>query len=144
MRRVFIAAHKTARQGAADYCMQCPDGYVIRFEEPKRTLDQNALLWPLLEAFASQVPWPVNGILTHISADDWKTILTAAFRRELQRVAPGIDGGMVILGARTSKMGKREFSDLIEFIYAAGAARGVDFDAEKLEKKTRKMDNAYC
>lgn len=42
-----------------------------------------------------------------------------------QKVVPGLDGGFVVCGQSTSKMGKREFADLIELIYAFGAERGV-------------------
>ena len=50
-------------------------------------------------------------------------MLTAALRKA--KVVPGLDGGFVVLGQRTSQMGKREFSDLIELIYAFGAEKGV-------------------
>lgn len=33
--------------------------------------------------------------------------------------------GFVVLGQSTSKMGKREFSDLVELIYSFGAERNV-------------------
>ena len=103
---------------------------VVRVGESTRNLEQNALLWTLLECFAEQVQWPVNGQMVNITSEDWKDILSAAFKRETQRVAMGLDGGMVLLGMRTSKMGKREFSEFIEFILAAGAERGVVFERE--------------
>ena len=36
-------------------------------------------------------------------------------------VVPGMEGGFVVLGSKTSHMSKRELSDLIELIYAFGA-----------------------
>ena len=60
-----------------------------------------------------------------ITDEDWKDILTAAFRQELARVAPGINGGMVLLGARTSHFKVKEFSDWMEFLHATAADRGV-------------------
>lgn len=100
---------------------------VVKIEEEGRTLEQNALMWPLLECFADQILWPVNGAMVKLDAADWKDLLTAAFKSETQRVAMGLNGGMVMLGMRTSKMSKRQFSEFIEFLRAAGADRGVNF-----------------
>jgi hypothetical protein len=43
-----------------------------------------------------------------------------------------MNGGVVMLGMRTSTFTKQEFSDFIEFLYATAADRGVtvpDWDA---------------
>jgi hypothetical protein len=64
-----------------------------------------------------------------MTPDDWKDVLTAAFRGESVRLAMGLDGGVVMLGQRTSKFTKREFSDWIEFLYATAASRGVNLPA---------------
>ena len=85
-------------------------------------------MWPILQAFADQLQWPINGRMEQITPDEWKDILTAAFKRETVRVAMGLDGGMVMLGARTSKMGKREFSEWLDFLHATAAARGVELE----------------
>ena len=124
-KRVFILSHSEARRRAVQSCQDAPEGFVVTVAEPTRNLEQNAAQWPILEAFAQQLEWPVNGRMTKLDAEDWKDLLTAAFRRELARVAFGLDGGMVLLGARTSKFTKREFSDWLEFLHAAAADRGV-------------------
>lgn len=111
---------------------EAPEGYRVAIEPPKRTLDQNALLWPLLECFAAQLEWPVNGRMVKMTAEDWKDLLSAAYRRESQRVAMGVDGGMVMLGLRTSKMNKREFSEFIEFILSVAADRGVAVERDEV------------
>ena len=95
---------------------------------PRRNLDQNALLWVLLTAFSEQLKWPVNGAMVPLSPDEWKTLLTAAYRNESQRIAMGLNGGMVILGMRTSQLSKREFAEFIEFIHSVAVERGVVFD----------------
>ena len=105
---------------------QTPDGYIVQIKPPNRSLEQNAAQWPILEAFSRQLQWPVNGAMTELSAEEWKDILTAAFRRETARVAMGMDGGVVMLGARTSAFTKAEFSEWIEFLHATAAARGVE------------------
>jgi hypothetical protein len=117
-----------ARANAVQAVMTAPDGYKITVAEPTRSLDQNSLLWPLLAKFSEQLKWPVNGIFTKLSPEDWKTLLTAAFRQEQQQMAQGLHGGFVFLGMRTSEMNKQEFSEFIEFLQATAALRGVNFD----------------
>jgi len=125
MSQKFILAHETARKGAARAVLAAPDGYYVEIKPPTRNLAQNSAQWPILEAFAQQLQWPINGQTVKITADDWKDILTCAFRNELPRVAMGLSGGMVLLGQRTSKFSKREFSDWLEFLHATAADRGV-------------------
>jgi hypothetical protein len=67
--------------------------------------------------------------MCQLSPEEWKDILSAAFRRETVRVAMGLDGGMVMLGARTSTMGKKEFSEWLDFLNATAALRGVNVNA---------------
>ncbi len=90
-----------------------------------RSTAQNNAQWPYLEAFSQQLLWPVNGEMVRMEAEDWKDVLTAAFRRETVRVAMGLNGGVVMLGVRTSKMLKPEFSEWLEFLKATAADRGV-------------------
>ena len=92
--------------------------------EPTRTILQNDCMWGVLTDIANQVEWPVDGVKRLIDPDDWKNILSAGLKKE-SRVAAGVGGGFVMLGARTSKMTIRQMSDLIEFAYAFGAEHGV-------------------
>lgn len=126
MNHTYYLAHAEARRLAMEAVAKAPDGYVVTLKDPTRNLEQNALMWRLLAAFAKQLKWPVNGQMVSLGADEWKDILTAAYKRDGQRIAQGIDGGMVILGMRTSKMGKRQFSEFIEFIQATAVERGVE------------------
>lgn len=127
-RRLFVLSHPEARRRAMSAVAEAPEGFVVTVQEPKRNSDQNALLWVLLTAFAEQLEWPVNGAMVKLAPEEWKDLLSAAYKRESQRVAMGIDGGMVMLGLRTSKMGKRQFAEFVEFIHATAAHRGVVFD----------------
>jgi hypothetical protein len=113
--------------------MQAPDGWAVVVKEPTRSLEQNAAQWPILEAFSQQLQWPVNGQMVTMTADEWKDVLTAAFERESVRLAMAFDGpGVVMLGQRTSQYGKRKFSDWLEFLHAAAAARGVVVYADEV------------
>lgn len=99
-----------------------PAGTTVEFRAPRRTLDQNSLMWSLLGQISKQVDWYGQ----KLSSEDWKDVLTASLRRT--RVVPGIDAGTFVpLGMRTSQMTKEELSELVELIYAFGAERGVKF-----------------
>jgi hypothetical protein len=89
--------------------------------EPRRTLDQNAKLWPMLGDIAEQVEWHGQ----HLKDFEWKDVFTAALKR--YRAVPGIDGGIVLLGMRTSRMTKGELSELIESMYAFGSEHDVQW-----------------
>lgn len=128
--RFFVLAHAEARRRAMAAVAEAPEGVIVAMKEPTRNLEQNSLLWVLLTAFSQQLKWPVNGEMVKLSPEEWKDLLSAAYKRESQRVAMGLDGGMVMLGLRTSKMGKREFAEFIEFIQATAAMRGVSLEEE--------------
>jgi len=110
-------------------CLQSGRRWVLTLKLETRTQAQNRLMWPLLTEFSKQLQWPVDGQMVWMTADDWKDVLTAAFRRESVHLAMGLDGGVVMLGQRTSKFTKAEFSDWIEFLFATAAARSVTLPA---------------
>lgn len=99
-------------------------GVMVVLSTVLRTLDQNAKMWPMLNDFADQVLWPIDGVPILLADHDWKALLTAAFEREL-RMAPGLHGGTVMLGASTSQYDKQKMSEFIEFMYAEGTERNV-------------------
>ena len=111
--------HAQARELASECVKTAPEGYIVTIQEPTRTLDQNAALWPVLQEISKQVNWHGN----KLTAEEWKDVFSAALKK--QKVVPGLDGGFVVCGQRTSLMAKKEFSDLIELIYAFGAEHGV-------------------
>lgn len=127
-RKLFVLAHPEARRRAMAAVAEAPDGWRVTVQEPTRSLDQNAAQWPILEAFSQQLTWPVNGAMVRMDPEEWKDVLTAAFKGETTRLAMGLDGGVVMLGQRTSKFSKAQFSDWLEFLNATAAARGVELD----------------
>lgn len=92
--------------------------------ENLRTDEQNRLLWALLTDISRQVMWPVDGELVNLDKEDWKHILSAGLKRH-QRMAKGIDGGLVILGISTRKLNKADMAMLLEICMAFGAEHGV-------------------
>lgn len=87
----------------------------------KRSSAQNRRLWAMLTDVSRQVDWHGN----KLQPDEWKEVFTAALNR--QKVVPGIDGGFVVIGSRTSRMTKAEMSELQELMAAFGAEHGVVF-----------------
>jgi hypothetical protein len=86
-----------------------------------RSTAQNARLWVLLDCLSKQVVWHGQ----RLTSDEWKDVMSAALKR--QKVVPGIDGGFVVLGQRTSQMSRAEMSELQELIEAFGTQQGVEF-----------------
>lgn len=124
----IILGGPVSRQRAVEWVRKAPDGSMVAFHGPRRTLPQNDLLHVLATAVATQVDWPIgSGKKRDIEA--WKDIFTAALlsaKHELD-VVPGIEGGFVLLGMHTSQMKKAEMGELIELIYAFGANHGLTF-----------------
>jgi hypothetical protein len=124
-KRHFIFAHDTARRQAAAWCMNAPEGYHCRIEPPTRSLEQNARLWSMLNEIAAQVEWYGR----KLDSESWKHIFTSSLRK--MDVVPNLDGsGFVALGLSTSKMSKRELSDLMELMAAFGVEHGVKFQQD--------------
>jgi hypothetical protein len=107
------------RQYAHQCIDEAPDDYVCQIKQKTRTLEQNALMWALLGDLSKQVNWHGN----RLTAEEWKDVLSASLKA--QKVVPGVDGGFVVIGARTSQMTKREMLDMCELIYAFGADHDV-------------------
>ncbi len=121
-REVVKIKSKTDRDKVARWAAGVTEGTTVEFRAPRRSLDQNALMWSLLQQISKHVDWYGQ----KLSSEDWKDVLTASLRRT--RVVPGIDAGSFVpLGMRTSQMSKEEISELLELIYAFGAERGVAF-----------------
>ena len=95
----------------------------------KRTVEQNAAQWRILKAWSKQKEWLINGQKTFLHENDWKDILTATYEGEVApRLAPGLYGGIVMLGRRTSKYEREKFSELLDWLNHASVALGVDVD----------------
>lgn len=119
-RHVLTLANETVRARAIRWIQGLPVGTKVEFKPPSRSLDQNAKLWACLTDVSRQVEWYGQ----RLTPEEWKDVFTASLRKA--KVVPGLDAGsFVVLGLRTSKLTKAEFSDLIELIHAFGAEHGV-------------------
>ena len=80
-------------------------------------------MWANLEDIAQQVVWYGQ----KLDKQEWKDVLTAGLKK--QKIVPGIEGGFVVIGARTSKMSIAEMNELIELAVMFGTQQGVKFRA---------------
>ena len=99
-------------------------GVSVAFKRPNRsTLDQNAMMWPILRAISKKVKWGEQSF----SPDQWKEIFMGSLWGAIS--VPGIHGGVVFIGARhSSNLSKEEMSELLESILAFVAEHGVEVD----------------
>lgn len=97
---------------------------VLEVKPETRSLAQNSRLWAILTDISRQVDWYGN----KLTPEEWKDVFSAALKK--QKVVPGLDGGFVVCGQRTSRMTKAEMSELQELMAAFGAERGVVFHDE--------------
>lgn len=98
---------------------------VLEIKPETRSDKQNRRLWAMLREISQQVVWHGN----KLTDEEWKDVFTAALKR--QKVVPGLDGGFVVCGQRTSKMTKPEMSELQMLMEAFGAEQGVMFSASE-------------
>lgn len=125
MKQTFVLVHD-ARRRAVQAVQNAPQGYAVVVKPATRTLDQNAAQWPYLLGFSQQLQWPVNGQMCWLDPEEWKDVLTCAFEDEVSpRLAMGWNGGVVMIGKRTSQFGKKKFAEWMEFLMAAAAIKGV-------------------
>jgi hypothetical protein len=89
-RAVLVLANDQVRERAVNWCRKVPVGTRLDFKAPRRSLNQNNLLWQRLTEVATQVEWYGQ----KLSAEDWKDVFTASLRRT--RVVPGIDPGTFV------------------------------------------------
>ncbi len=119
--RLWHLTGPVARRAACEFIAQAPEGFVVRVTEPTRSLEANAKLWACLHDVSAQVDWHGQ----KLGAEEWKDIFTAALKRA--KVVPGLDGDFVVCGQSTSRMSKRDFSELLELMMAFGAEHGVQW-----------------
>lgn len=99
----------------------------VVFKGPARSLPQNDKMWAMLTDVSEQRTH--HGI--RLQPSDWKSLFTAALRREL-RLVPNLTGdGFVQLGGSTSEMTREQMAELIEFMLAWGAQNDIAWSDPK-------------
>jgi len=118
---VFIIqpAPHPSRRLALEAVQAAQEGQVITIQDPTRGLTQNAAQWPILNEIAQDFKWVINGQWVKMSPEEWKNLLTSAFRKETSQVAQGWEGGICLIGHRTREFSVKEFSEWLDFLKAA-------------------------
>ena len=124
--RTLIIKNEGIRQRAIEAVQQCPINAKITIGDADlRTLEQNALLHALLSDISKQVTH--QGMKFNVTV--WKRLCTAAYLREIREspmLIPAIDGnGIDIIYEKTSKMGKKKLSGLVEWVSCFGSEHNV-------------------
>ena len=120
-----VQAHQSITQTWMDYIkpfLVAGHRLTLEVKQQTRSNEQNALMWQLLTDISKQVDWYGN----KLTPEEWKDVLSASLRK--QKTVPGIDGGFVVLGLRTSKMTIAQMTEMIELCYAFGSQQGVKFN----------------
>jgi hypothetical protein len=122
--RLVSPAH---RQAALRALQAAPDGALVSIGDEPRSHEQNRKLWAMLTDCSQQILWDDQ----HLTPEEWKDLFTAAFKNA--KIVSGLYGGGVAVGASTSKMSKKKFSEFVEFIYSEGTERGVMWSEPSLD-----------
>lgn len=120
-KQTFFLINPQVKQNAIQAIKMASEDMICEIKMKTRSLEQNAKMWAMLAEVSDQVNWYGN----KLTSDEWKDVFSASLKS--QKVVPGIDGGFVVCGQRTSKMTKSEMAELIELMMAFGAERGVKF-----------------
>ncbi|BAS48382.1 hypothetical protein AANUM_1151 [Aggregatibacter actinomycetemcomitans NUM4039] len=98
---------------------------VIKIQPMTRNLEQNAKLHAMLSDISKNATW--NGEKLDIYA--WKNLLVSAHSiatGEPLKIVRGIEGELVNIRERTSKMSSKRLSSLIDYILAFCAGSGIE------------------
>ncbi|MGK8935581.1 recombination protein NinB [Pluralibacter gergoviae] len=130
MKQQYCLVNDNVKRNAVAYIQSLPVDprapVVIEAREETRTDKQNRLMWPLLKDLSEQVIWHGE----KLTREEWKDLITVLVNQtqdQQQKSAPGINGGRVYFGVRTSKSSKRYMVDVIEAIYWFGTTQSVRF-----------------
>ena len=127
----LILTTREVRERAMAWVAKAPHGAIFTLAEKKRSIPQNSRLWALLTDVARQATWAGSKRTT----EQWKDLFSGAVKAAsggLEAV-PGLEGGFMILGLRTSEMSVAEMADLQTYIEAWGAQNGVVFSDLEVE-----------
>lgn len=117
---VFRAFTKGVEVGEVDI--------TISLHDEIRTIEQNKKQWAIYTDFSKQIQWHGK----YMDPIDWKDLLSHEY--QAQKIVPALSGGFCVIGLRTSKLKKREMSDLIELVHYWGAELGVKWSDESLKE----------
>ncbi len=85
MKKVFKLIHQAARDGAAAYCQQAPEGWWVTFSEPVKSREQEEKYHAIIGEIAE------SELLLgqKLTPESWKRLLIDAFKHETTILNPG-------------------------------------------------------
>jgi hypothetical protein len=119
--QTVILRGDTQRALAKRLIDQAPQRAVMNIRPETRSSEQNAKMWAMLSDVARTKP---EG--RELTTDKWKALFMDAIGIPADW-EPGINGGVVNVGYRSSRLTKEQMSEMIEQIYAYGAEHGVEW-----------------
>lgn len=122
IRFTLRAMPSPSRANAVKAIWSAPNDWEVEIKAPTRSSEQNKLMWVVLQQL-TPVPWYGE----KLTKEEWKEMITAGLKQNNTRTVPGIGGGLVVIGASTRKMTKKQMSEVIEYAYWFGANHGVVF-----------------
>jgi NinB protein len=120
---VTFLRSKEDRMRAKKWIDEAKDGSSVELRPPRRTPDQNALMWSLLTQIAQQK----KHMGKYYTVEQWKTLFMHALGQEVDFL-PALDGSTFVpVGFQTSQLTKQQMHDLLEMIVSWGLQNDVKF-----------------
>jgi uncharacterized protein YecE (DUF72 family) len=123
-RALLVLANDAIRARAAAWIASAPKDTRVEFKAPRRSTDQNSLMWALLTDIARQK----EHCGRRYQPEEWRYLFLHALGRSAQFVPSLDEKTFVPIGQSSSDLSKEEFSNLIELIYQWGAEQHVVFN----------------
>lgn len=120
MHPTLVIEGPVARKRAQIWCANAPEGTVVQFRKPGRTISQNDRMWAMLTDVSRQATH--NG--KRYTPDQWKCLFMHACGHEVHFMA-GLNGEPFPAGFRSSKLSKEQMIELQDFIEWWCAENGV-------------------
>ncbi len=93
---------------------------LIIFQDPTRTLEQNAKMWAMLGDISKQ--HMRNGV--YKSSEVWKSLFMHSLGHEM-KFEMGLNGEIFPTGFKSSQLGIKQMNELIEWMYKWGAENKI-------------------
>lgn len=126
-----ILTGRDTREQFCRWVMKAPPRTIATLKGVKRSIPQNSRLWWMLTKVAMQATWHGKKRTT----DEWKDLFTGAVKAAAGglEAVPGLEGGLMILGLRTSQMSTAEMAELQTYMESWCALNGVVLDDEDFD-----------
>ena len=124
MTQTLVIDSNYRRELAHKLVAAAPVGAVMTISPAKRTTDQNSRFWAMLSDISRAKP---DGRMH--TPETWKALFLHAMGHA-SRFEMGLNGEPFPVGFRSSQLSKAQMSDLMEFMSAWAAEKGIIFSHE--------------